>query len=63
MEIVIADKLENLLGVLGGLRQKGFWVFIELSKSCSVDWKPESVLMSGLSGSSVAAVWQQGFPL
>lgn len=46
-----------------GLQQKGLWVFIELSKSHSVDWKPEFVLMFGLSGSNMAAVWLQGAPL
>lgn len=46
-----------------GLWQEGLWVFIELSKSHSVDSKPESVLMFGLSGSNMAAVWLQRLPL
>lgn len=43
VEIMIAEKLENLLGGFRDWSRKGLWVFIVLSKSHSVDSMPESV--------------------
>lgn len=65
-EAVWRLRLQRSLKICSGFRrlwQKGLWVFIKLSKSRSVDCKPESVLMPGLSGSNMAAVLLQGFPL
>lgn len=63
VEIVIVEKLKKICLGFWGLWQKNLWVFIKLSKSLSVDWKPEHVLIFGLSGSNMAAVWPQGFSL
>lgn len=59
----LRGKLENLLWFFGGYNKSICGCLSSCPKSHSVDWKPVSVLMFGLSGSNMAAVWLQGFPL
>jgi len=59
VELVIAEKLRNLLGVLEATT-KGFVGVHQASQKPLWGQKAECVLIFSLSGSNVAALWPQG---